>query len=95
VPTSTASPSTVPTAEGSPNLMARPGSDALSTVSGTGSVRPIRSHSSPLPEPATSTPSSDAAAAAPRPAARGRQRRVTSGSSSSGASEGLSATVTP
>ncbi|MDF3049948.1 MAG: hypothetical protein K0R87_1586 [Pseudonocardia sp.] len=78
-----------------PNRTARPGSDALSTVSGTGSISPIRSHSSPVPGPAMSTPSSDATAAAARPAAPARQRRVTSGSSSSGASDGLSATVTP
>jgi hypothetical protein len=85
----------VPTADGSPSRTATPGSEALSAVSGTGSLRPIRSHCSPLAGPATSTPSSDAAAAPPNPAAAGRHRRSTSGSSSNGASDGLSATVTP
>ena len=79
----------VPTADGSPSRTARPGSEALSAVSGTGSVRPIRSHCSPLAGPATSTPSSEAAAAAPNPAAAGRHRRSTSGSSSSGAERRL------
>jgi hypothetical protein len=85
----------VPNADGTPNRTARPGSEALSTESGTPSAKPIRSHSSPLPSPATSTPSTDALAAAPKPAAAGRHRRSITGSSSSGASDGLSATVTP
>jgi hypothetical protein len=85
----------VPSADGSPNRTKSPGSEALSTESGTGSAKPMRSHSSPLRGPATTTPRSDAAAAAASPVAAGRHRRSTTGSSSSGASDGLSATVTP
>ncbi|GAA1274185.1 hypothetical protein GCM10009609_41710 [Pseudonocardia aurantiaca] len=85
----------MPTTDGTPKRTASPGSEALSTVSGTGSVTAMRSHSNPLDGPATSTPSSVAPAADSRPARMGTQRRCTAGSSSSGASDGLSATVTP
>ncbi|GAA3097687.1 hypothetical protein GCM10010464_71480 [Pseudonocardia yunnanensis] len=95
VPMRTTAPSSVPSTDGTPNRTASPGSEALSTVSGTGSVTAMRSHSNPLDGPATSTPSSVATAAEISPARNGTQRRCTAGSSSSGASDGLSATVIP
>jgi hypothetical protein len=95
VPTSTAAPSNVPSTDGTPNRTASPGSEALSTVSGTGSVTAMWSHSNPLDGPATSTPRTVAAVAAPRPVHSGTHRRCTAGSSSSGASDGFSATVMP
>lgn len=91
----TIAPSNAPSTDGTPNRTASPGSEALSTVSGTGAVTAMRSHSNPLDGPAISTPSSVAAAAEISPARNGTQRRCTAGSSSSGASDGLSATVIP
>ena len=75
VPISTAAPAAMPSTAGTPKRTARPGSEALSTVSGTGSEKAIFSHSSPLDGPATSTPSKVAPAAAPSPARTGNQRR--------------------
>lgn len=95
VPASTAAPSSRPTIDGRPNRTASPGSEALSPVSGTGSVAAIRSHSHPLDGPATRTPTSVATTAAAIPARMGTHRCCTAGSSSNGASDGLSATVIP
>ena len=77
VPTSTATPSSIPITDGTPNRTASPGSEALSTVSGTGSLNAMRSHSGPLDGPATSTPNSVATAADASPARSGTQRRCT------------------
>ncbi len=95
MPISTAAPSTAPSTDGSPKRTASPGSEALSTVSGTGSDSAIRSHVSPLDGPAASTPTSVATAADRSPARNGTHRRWTSASSSTGASDGLSATAIP
>ncbi len=95
VPTSTTSPSAAPTPDGRPNRTASPGSEALSTVSGTGAPKAIESQSRPLRGPHTAIPTSDATAADAIPARSGTQRRCIAGSSSTGASEGLSATVIP
>ncbi|ANY05692.1 hypothetical protein AFB00_04540 [Pseudonocardia sp. HH130630-07] len=80
---------------GSPQRNACPGSDALSIVGPTGSDAAIASHWNAVGQPATATPSTVAAAAAPIPVAAGPHRRWTTASSSSGASDGFSATVTP
>ena len=95
VPTSTATPATKPITDGSPKRTARPGSEALSTVSGTGSEKAIFSHSIPLDGPAANIPNSVAPAAEASPARSGTQRRCTAGRSSNGPSDGFSATVIP
>ncbi|OLM33297.1 hypothetical protein Ae717Ps2_4193 [Pseudonocardia sp. Ae717_Ps2] len=95
MPTTIAAPTRVPTTVGTPQRSAWPGRDALSGVGPTGSASAIVSHWNAVGHPATATPTSVATAAAAIPARNGRRRACTAGSSSTGASEGLRATVTP
>ena len=89
------SPATSPSVGGRPSRTASPGNEALSTVSGTGELNAMESHASPLDGPQTATPTSDATAADSTPAHSGAHRRCAAYSSSTGASEGFSATVIP
>ena len=100
VPSSTTSPSNSPTAAGTAgdsgkNRTARPGREALSTESGTPSLKAIFSQPHALDGPAPSTPMSVAPAAPAIPAVNDVHWRWTAGRSSSGASEGFNATATP
>jgi len=95
VPASTASPATLPTGVGRPSRAASPGSEALASTSGTPSLSAMPSHVSVLDGPAASAPTAVAPAAASSPVRSDTQRRCTNASSSTGASDGLSATVTP
>jgi hypothetical protein len=95
VPTSTATPSAVPSDDGSPNRATSPGSEALSGTSGATWSSASRSHAVALDGPAASTPTRVATAADAIPARSAAHRSCTAASSSTGASDGLSATATP
>jgi hypothetical protein len=94
-PATTATVSNQPTCPGPPRRATRPGSEALASTSGAGVWVASRSHSSALDGPAASTPATLVAPAEAIPAHSAGQRRCASGISSSGASDGFSATTTP
>jgi hypothetical protein len=97
--TTTATVTSQPSQPGRPRRTTNPGSEALASTSGAGVWVASRSHSSALDGPAASTPARLAPAAEPSPvhsaARRPGARHCASGISSSGASDGFSATTTP